>query len=233
MKCLALFCDGTWNDPDSDTNVSRLHGWVADRDGNGIRQLAKYIKGVGLKPYERVLGGTLGKGLSANVFDGYCWLVDQYEEGDEVYLFGFSRGAYTARSIAGIIVKCGLLRRADGASMTPAQIFERYRAGKEKRPIYDVELDQLAGVAIAPDEQHLLDNSRRVPIHMIGVWDTVGALGVPWTHAPLVGRGRVRQGAQRSGLSPPQPAQVRAGATHRPATGPRRTSRERVLTWQP
>lgn len=190
MKRLALFCDGTWNDPDSDTNVSRLKGWVAAQDAQGVRQLAQYITGVGLKPFERLLGGTVGKGLSANVLDGYAWLAGHYDEGDEIYLFGFSRGAYTARSIAGVIVKCGLLRRGAGVSMTVADVYERYRAGKDRRAMYTIELDKLAGKPVTAEEQRLLDQSRRVRIRMIGVWDTVGALGVPWTHAPLVGRSK-------------------------------------------
>lgn len=188
MKRLALFCDGTWNDPDSDTNVSRLHGWVAPQDGQGVRQLAKYLTGVGLKPFERLLGGTVGKGLSANVLEGYAWLVQHYDEGDEIYLFGFSRGAYTARSVAGMIVKCGLLRR--GANTTAEKLYERYRAGKNARAMYTIELDKLAGRSISEADRQLLEHSRRVPVRMIGVWDTVGALGVPWTHAPLVGRSK-------------------------------------------
>lgn len=189
MKRLALFCDGTWNDPDSDTNVSHLKSWVADQDANGIRQKAMYITGVGLKAFERLLGGAVGKGLSANVLEGYRWLVDHYDDGDEIFLFGFSRGAYTARSIAGVIVKCGLLRRGPGVSMQVEEIYERYRSGKDRRPIYTIEREKAAIRPVSPDEQHLLDNSRRVDIHMIGVWDTVGALGIPWTHAPLIGRG--------------------------------------------
>ena len=188
MKRLALFCDGTWNDPDSDTNVSRLQGWVAPQDTQSVPQLLKYITGVGLKPFERLSGGTVGKGLSANVLEGYDWLVDNYEDDDEIYLFGFSRGAYTARSIAGVIVKCGLLRR--GARMTTPEVYERYRAGKDKRPLYRIAIDKGAGRPLAADEQQLLEQSRRVRIRMIGVWDTVGALGVPWTHAPLVGRAK-------------------------------------------
>lgn len=190
MKRLALFCDGTWNDPDSDTNVSRLKGWVAPRDAAGVQQLARYVVGVGIKPFERLLGGTVGKGLSANVLEGYAWLVDHYEEGDEIYLFGFSRGAYTARSVAGMIVKCGLLKRGAGVSLTVDDVYARYRAGKDQRAMYTIELDRLAGRPVAPEEQRLLDQSRRVRIRMIGVWDTVGALGVPWTHAPLVGRSK-------------------------------------------
>lgn len=189
MKRLALFCDGTWNDPDSDTNVSRLKTWVADQDEHGVTQQAKYILGVGVKAFERLSGGAVGKGLSANVLEGYRWLTENYDDGDEIYLFGFSRGAYTARSIAGIIVKYGLLRRGPSVVMQPEEVFERYRSGKSRRPIYAVEREITAHRPITPDERKLLDNSRRVPIHMIGVWDTVGALGIPWTHAPLIGRG--------------------------------------------
>jgi len=114
-------------------------------------------------------------------------LVEQYDDGDEVYIFGFSRGAYTARSLAGMIVKCGLL--FPGAAMTGLEVFERYQMGKEARPIYTIEyLQKTNPTSLATDELRLLAHSRRISIKMIGVWDTVGALGIPWTQAPLIGR---------------------------------------------
>jgi uncharacterized protein (DUF2235 family) len=187
MKRLALFLDGTWNDPDSNTNVFRLHGWVDKRDSAGVEQRAHYLKGVGTNWYDRLHGGALGAGLSTNVLAGYGWLSENYDDGDEIYLFGFSRGAYTARSVAGVIVRCGLLQ--SGATMSVGEVYERYRAGKDLPPIYGLLYARdFNKRALTASEQRLLDNCRRVPIHMIGVWDTVGALGVPWTNAPLLGR---------------------------------------------
>ena len=124
MKRLALFLDGTWNEPDDRTNVSRLRDLTID-DGN--QQIVRYVEGVGNRWTERIRGGAFGRGLSRNLRDGYGWLADNFEDGDHIYLFGFSRGAYTARTVAGMIARCGLLR-AD-ATMTVDEIFDRYRRG--------------------------------------------------------------------------------------------------------
>ena len=91
---------------------------------------------------------------------------------DEIYLFGFSRGAFTARAVAGMVARCGLVRR--GAPIGFAQVFQRYR-DESKRPLYEVEFDGPKDL----EEEWLLRYSRRVRIKLIGVWDTVGALGIP------------------------------------------------------
>lgn len=188
MKRLALFLDGTWNDPKDETNVHRLH--LLTRQGavgGGHEQRLYYAKGVGTRWNDRIIGGAFGAGLSRNVLDAYKWLLKEYDDGDEIYLFGFSRGAYTARSIAGLIAKCGLLKR--GAALSAEQVYDRYQLGKEAVPIYRLEYLQRTGERpLAPDEQRLMADSRRVPVRMLGVWDTVGALGVPWNEAPLIGR---------------------------------------------
>lgn len=186
MKRLALFMDGTWNKAESNTNVWEMYRSVLPEDAGSHRQLRKHIDGVGDRWFNRLRGGALGYGLSAKVLEGYQWLVENYDDGDKVYLFGFSRGAFTARSIGGLIKTCGLLRR-DGA-MTAAEIFRRYRAGKDAASILDVERAAHAGRLAAADRR-LLDSSRRIRIEMIGVWDTVGSLGVPWTALPWIGRG--------------------------------------------
>ena len=195
MKRLALFLDGTWNDPESSTNVRRMYEVVAKRDNYGIEQRAEYRRGVGTSWYNKLRGGVVGQGLSDNVLAGYRWLVENYEDGDEIYLFGFSRGAYTARSVAGVIIKCGLVRR--GAALTPAAIYERYREGKDVRPLYRLEYlasrtegERKAEEPFDAQDAALLAESRRVPIHCVAVWDTVGALGIPWTAAPFIGRGK-------------------------------------------
>lgn len=187
MKKLVLFLDGTWNDPDDETNVFRLSQALADTDSEGNRQLSFYLKGVGTKFLTRLLGGAVGVGLSNNVQEAYAWLVKHYEDNDEVFIFGFSRGAYTARSVAGVIINCGLLHR--NATTTIDKIYERYQRGKEEIPYYKLEYQSRHSPEnVKLDDLELLKCSRRVKIKMIGVWDTVGALGVPWTEVPWIGR---------------------------------------------
>ncbi|MBX3724503.1 MAG: DUF2235 domain-containing protein [Xanthomonadales bacterium] len=187
-KRLAIFLDGTWNTPDDATSVHELRQrTLVGLAPDGVEQRSFYRTGVGTRWTERLRGGAFGSGLSANVLAAYRWLVDNHADGDQIYLFGFSRGAYSARSLAGVIVNCGLLR--SGAALTADQVYARYRAGKAVEPIYRLEHIRRTGQRPLDDEEtRLLADSRRVRIHMLGVWDTVGALGVPWTAAPLVGR---------------------------------------------
>jgi len=120
-----------------------------------------------------------GYGLDREITQAYEWLVENYEDGDEIFIFGFSRGAYTARSLAGFIAKCGLL--ALGAPVGVKQLYARYQKGSDERTIWQLFADQQSGKAknLPIEEQWLLRYSKRVPIKMVGVWDTVGALGVP------------------------------------------------------
>jgi uncharacterized protein (DUF2235 family) len=175
-KRLALFLDGTWNSIDDNTNVWRLRSLLAEQDDEGVEQRAFYSSGVGTARGEYLRGGALGYGTSKYVRAAYRWLVEQYDEGDEIFVFGFSRGAYMARSLTGLIATSGLLK--PGAPLSVEQLYERYTSKCE--PIYKLDFRKRAGEAISHDDQRLLNYSRRVPIRMIGVWDTVGALGVPF-----------------------------------------------------
>lgn len=189
MKRLTVFLDGTWNDPASNTNVHRLSQLVADRDARGTQQFVHYDPGVGTRRFEKLRGGTVGMGLSANVQHAYGWIRRNYEEGDEVYIFGFSRGAYTARSLGGLIAGCGLART--NAPLTDDYLYNRYQHRKgDALPIYKLQYirDESRERTLTQEEAQLLDGSRRINIRMMGVWDTVGALGVPWTGMPLIGR---------------------------------------------
>ncbi|WP_239024865.1 DUF2235 domain-containing protein [Sphingomonas corticis] len=186
MKRLALFLDGTWNTVESQTNVVRLHDAVATRDG-AIEQCRYYDRGVGTAMFERLRGGMLGYGLSRDVVDAYSWLLKRYEDGDEIYIVGFSRGAYTARSLAGMIARCGLLR--PGARLTPKELFKRYQRS-DVRPIHELDYAAATGGELKNEERELLGQSRRVPIRMIAVWDTVGALGIPFGDIPGLSRRR-------------------------------------------
>lgn len=169
---LVLLFDGTWNKPESNTNVERLRQLIAPRDPAGIEQLVNYLPGVGVSPgLTHLLGGAFGYGLSDNVIEGYRWLCAVWQLGDEVYLFGFSRGAYTARSLGGLIRKCGLLRRGADGSVAKVDISGAY--------------DFYRDVATRPDDPaavaYRANHSTEIEIHFIGVWDTVGSLGIPDT----------------------------------------------------
>lgn len=167
---LIIFFDGTWNTPDSGknpTNVVKMLRAVRSR-ADGISQICFYNKGVGTGgPIDRALGGATGKGLTANMVDGYRFLGNNAEPEDEIYVFGFSRGAYTARSLVGFIGLAGLLSPLDlGRGLE--QVIAIYRDSKlttaRKRKMIDA-----------------LDITRRenVRIRCVGVWDTVGSLGIP------------------------------------------------------
>jgi uncharacterized protein (DUF2235 family) len=171
-KRLIICFDGTWNTPDEtrpedtqiETNVRRFYEALLPHAADGRPQLAWYDAGVGTKWYERIQGGAFGYGLSENIRQGYAFLSTYYQEGDEIYLFGFSRGAYTARSLVGLIRNCGVLRSADDALISRA--YELYRQRDEGADT--VEARAFRGA-----------HARAVRIKFLGVWDTVGALGIP------------------------------------------------------
>ncbi len=168
MKRIVICCDGTWNYPDqvSPTNVVKVALALADRDSTGVVQRAFYNAGVGTRSGERLLGGAIGYKLSANVRECYRFLVENYERGDELYFFGFSRGAFTARSTAGLVRNSGILRPEHRNRIDDA--YQIYRArGGQAHP---------RGTRATLFRRSF---SQETPIHFIGVWDTVGALGIP------------------------------------------------------
>jgi len=173
-KRIVVCCDGTWNTPDqqdngkpSPTNVVKTVRTVAEVDSRGSPQLVYYDEGVGTAWRDRLTGGAFGYGLSENIRQAYRYLVDHYEPADEVFLFGFSRGAYTARSTAGFIRKCGLLTRENAFRIDEAYDFYRRR-------------DVASHPTGAEAQKFRLKYSREIRIKFIGVWDTVGALGIPF-----------------------------------------------------
>ena len=193
-KRIVLCFDGTWNTPSSqadlkgaasglccervdpaagvETNVCRLYRSIKTTEhpdpGSGERAQVKwYDQGVGTHWYDRAVGGAFGLGLSRNIREGYKFLSDTYDEGDEVFIFGFSRGAYTARSLVGMIRNCGLLPRS---SFNYARIIEGYELYRTR--------DSGPDTARAREFRDRY-RSRMIEIRFLGVWDTVGALGVP------------------------------------------------------
>ena len=137
IRRLVISLDGTWNNRDDSTNVLANHSLAVqchnrEQDGIRVTQERHYQEGVGTGPLDRITGGGFGFGLEDHVREAYDWLVQSYQDGDgteeqppdEIYLFGFSRGAYTARSLVGFLSMCGLLRR--GAPLTVNQLWENY-----------------------------------------------------------------------------------------------------------
>ena len=169
-KKIILCADGTWNTPHGpaempdDTNVRKLYLLLKDDDS----QLKYYDSGVGTdgSPFEHFFGGTMGEGLFQKVQDGYAFLSYVWDPGDEIFIFGFSRGAYTARSLAGMIALFGV-PTTNLDNQTVKRVFDVYR-------ITDP-VAQKAAKEPLTSEYGLTD----VDVRMLGVWDTVGALGIP------------------------------------------------------
>jgi len=197
MKRIAIFCDGTWNSlrAKNQTNVVRLAETVLARDAGGTAQMVIYQRGVGTRRSasgavsirDRILGGVLGNGLTANIEEAYKNLILAYEPGDEVQVFGFSRGAYTARSLVGMIRACGILPRRMLARVDEAMEYYRSR-DPATRP---GDAESIAWRArMSPDvaTSHSDLDYRRAEglgepvllnIAYMGIWDTVGEHGVP------------------------------------------------------
>lgn len=181
-KRLALYLDGTWNEVSDNTNIWRFRALFSPKSADGCDQRAYYSTGLGTKFGEKIRGGMFGTGIDTAITSAYEWLMENYAEGDEIFIFGFSRGAYTARSLSGFISKCGLLQ--SGAPLGVNQLFMRYRRAGQST-IRDLIAAQGEGkTGFSFEEGWMLKFAQAVPIKFLGVFDTVGALGVPlpWLH---------------------------------------------------
>ncbi|PZC41998.1 MAG: Uncharacterized protein, PA2063/DUF2235 family [Chloroflexi bacterium] len=164
-KRIITLSDGTWGKVDSSpTNV--VHIARALRPYNSPSQCCFYDRGVGSARslINKVFGGVFGLGLNKNITDAYSYIVEKYEPGDHIYLCGFSRGAYTACSVAGMIRKCGILKREHAANVADA--FTLYRDADHP--------NDPAPTKFRDDFSH-----PKPEIRFLGVWDTVGAHGIP------------------------------------------------------
>lgn len=183
-KRLALFLDGTWNNEGDNTNVWRLRSLAAREDDSGRKQLIYYNSGVGTRVLEKTRGGLFGFGLDRNIKDAYEWLVENYEADDEIFIFGFSRGAFTSRSLAGFVTKCGIVR--PGAPLGVVELFQRYRNASDTRTIRH--LQQMQSGQLSLQEKWLLKYAHLAEVKVIAVWDTVGSLGIPFGRIPGISR---------------------------------------------
>jgi uncharacterized protein (DUF2235 family) len=178
-KNIVICCDGTGNEfGDHNSNVVKLYSaCIID----GIRQVGYYHPGVGTmgdptahskisKAWSTVLGLAFGAGLLTNVGDAYRYLMNVYEDGDQVFLFGFSRGAYTARALAGVLHMFGLLCPGnDGLIPYVIRMFaSRSRAAAGMTHTFEVA------------DEFKATFGRHCPLHLVGVWDTVSSVGWVW-----------------------------------------------------
>ncbi len=213
QRRLVLCFDGTWNAHEDQTNVARLYDAVADYKSNCPHQQKYYDEGVGTTAWTKVRGGLTGYGLEENILEGYSWLIRELSRGDwapasqrteadgqvfdvgpDIFLFGFSRGAFTARSLGGLINRCGIphlasldIKDKDGkpvASPTIPQIRESSRV-VEAWNLYREQLPHEGRLQPGP-VTFRKNRCWTVKIKLLGVWDTVGARGLPLFRSALV-----------------------------------------------
>lgn len=168
-KKIAIFTDGTGNTKGDQTNVRRLYELVANQPGRKDL-IAYYDRGVG-NFGTLVTGGAVGLGFSRNVRQAYRCLAEHYRPGDQIYLFGFSRGAYTARVLGGLIRLMGVVQFPEGMPRFEQQalvekIYDIYQ--KNQHPEFEAERQ-------AFESHQRIEHPR---IDVVGVWDTVAALGL-------------------------------------------------------
>jgi uncharacterized protein (DUF2235 family) len=174
MKRIIICADGTWNFRDQvddetklrhATNVTKLARAIVSRTSKSVDQVVIYHDGVGThEGLDHLVGGVTGEGIEGNIRDLYRAIAYNYADGDEIYLFGFSRGAYTVRTLAGFMFHLGLLQKSDDFFVP--DLFKAYEAVKD-----------LQAVKADPNFKNLHDVRPCPKISFIGVWDTVGALG--------------------------------------------------------
>ncbi len=171
-KKIIICSDGTWNRPENDlkedfpSNVLRLSRAIKPVLEDGVTQQVFYDWGVG-SYYDPIIGGASGSGVQKNIMDCYRYIVQNYSPGDELYFFGFSRGSYTIRSLCGLINNCGIIKRNDARLIQKA--FNHYKK---------------AGIKYSPKGEESIKfrdihSHRSRVIKFVGVWDTVGAMGIP------------------------------------------------------
>ncbi|MGC4035056.1 MAG: DUF2235 domain-containing protein [Chitinophagaceae bacterium] len=176
MKRIVVCCDGTWNKPGNldrgqpvETNVEKIYQAIGSTNTT-IQQVKYYGQGVGTgySLRDKFLGGGMGAGIDRHIQDAYKFLMWTYEPGDEIYFFGFSRGAYTVRSLAGLIRNCSIMK--------PEYLHlvnEAYHLYRDRSELTHPDSDLMK----AFKKSYGID--REIPIKFLGVWDTVGSLGIP------------------------------------------------------
>ncbi|HEY4263924.1 MAG TPA: DUF2235 domain-containing protein [Micropepsaceae bacterium] len=200
MKNIAIFCDGTWQDLTQNvpTNVARLARSVAAQTKAtdktpACEQFVYYDTGVGvgqgvLDGATKLIGGSIGKGLDDKILNAYIALCLNFSPCDRIFIFGFSRGAYTARSLAGLLRRCWILRREHVGEADRAM--DLYRNSTSEAPEvakFKEDFCYPADAFIGQRGADPVDTAKQLNaapafwghLQYVGVWDTVGSLGIP------------------------------------------------------
>ena len=198
---IVICCDGTGNEiSENISNVLKLYRCLRKTDRTEPRQLVFYDPGVGTltrpdpwhklkQDFSAIMGLATGYGLDDNVLAAYAFLVQHWREGDQIYLFGFSRGAYTVRVLAGLIHKIGLIT-PEQANLAGSGLIAYKQFSSDEAPKLRAQFRGIAdaGAAEAAQPPSPFDNaaqfaritSARWPvIRFVGVWDTVASVIVP------------------------------------------------------
>ncbi|MBX9651821.1 MAG: DUF2235 domain-containing protein [Xanthobacteraceae bacterium] len=201
MKNIIILCDGTGNEiSENISNVLKFYRCLRKTDKTEPRQMVFYDPGVGTlalpnpwhkfkQDFSAILGLATGYGLDDKVLQSYLFLVHHYEPGDRIYLFGFSRGAYTVRVLAGLIHKVGLISPEQanlaGSGLTAYKQFSsdgQHGLGFELKAVTDAG-DSEGPLATSKDDQAAqfarITSTRWPLIRFVGVWDTVASVIVP------------------------------------------------------
>lgn len=181
---LALFFDGTYNQECTGTNVHRLYELTAPYGRDNVRQIPKYWKGVGTTPWEGIRGGAFGWGMSRTIRQSYQWLAETCRDEDEVFIFGFSRGAFAAMGLIGFLTWCGLPRDMRNLEKRVKELFKYYSVNTQlsrdhKKP-GSRSLSELLSAhpySLSCVERKVKEEHRTVRVQFVGLFDTVRAAG--------------------------------------------------------
>lgn len=177
VRKLVIFMDGTGNDNSTDTNIFQMYQMSVKKAKGGAAIMPFYIKGVGTAWYNRIFGGSMGKGLDGKIREAYLWLVKNYKAKDEIFIFGFSRGAYSARSLNGLIEFAGLLDKnkisAKGLNNHIEKLYREYNSNNDGKPGFE---ERLRKKLSKQAKGKTVDS--KVVVTAIGLFDTVPALGL-------------------------------------------------------
>ena len=182
MKRIVICADGTWNQSDQidkasgkrrPTNVTKIARAVQSKGADGVHQIVYYHSGVGTGgPLDQFTGGAFGKGIESNIRAIYRFILYNHVPGDELFLFGFSRGAFTVRTLAGFMHRYGLVRKRDDYYVP-----EMYQCYEKNIAQHTPDWNR---IFLNEQGNSRIQRTRDCPpIKFIGVWDTVGSLGAP------------------------------------------------------
>ncbi|MES2685295.1 MAG: DUF2235 domain-containing protein [Pseudomonadota bacterium] len=185
---IAIFFDGTNNDEASDTNIKRLHSLVSLQGRSNVNTL--YIEGVGTRA--DIAGMATGYGLGERVRIAYNFLLQHHRPGDQVYLFGFSRGAYTARVLNSLLYHAGLPRKP--AKLTHWELTEVIYDLVKVESDYPAQYEPLRRQRVQDElRTRELGEAPIVEVELLGLWDTVEALGAPNWLSRIAHKAQIQQ----------------------------------------